>query len=200
MTVVRNAVRNRVGPIGASRYCQRRARAQYVRPTQTSAAASRSTRARPTCAQTSPRFARLRNHANRAIARSEPLRRIFIEPTKYQALIARRPLVLRTVASLCCLVRCALHNPHADQGLYRRIEDKTACRLAAPLLEPSYGIAPHERARCAKYRCWRCHDVRRTDRISAFDYVWVGHHGQGQSPSRLSEFWLRQTGDIVTNH
>ena len=33
MTVVRNAVRNRVGPMGSSRYCQRTVRTQNVTPT-----------------------------------------------------------------------------------------------------------------------------------------------------------------------
>ena len=71
MTVVRNAVRNRVGPIGAQQVLPA-TRADPVRrgSPQTTPATSRSTRARRTCAQTSARFAWRRNHAKRAIART----------------------------------------------------------------------------------------------------------------------------------
>src|SRR5262245_51039569 len=68
--VARNTGPKRVGPIGSSRYRQRNARMTGITAASTTAQIIRSTRACAISAATADKFARLRNHAKRAIARS----------------------------------------------------------------------------------------------------------------------------------
>ncbi len=101
MIVVRNAVRNRVGPIGASRYCQRTARTQNVATNQEQ---RRDDQARARVPHLRPDVGEVRatqepreqgNRQKRHHRRSN-LHRAY---TIYQARFARRPVLLRTVAS-----------------------------------------------------------------------------------------------------
>src|SRR5258705_2294785 len=162
--------------------------------------ATRPIRACAISAATADKFARLRNHAKRAIARSVTsavriVIRDFSDLTQYIRLLAR-------AVRYCCVRLRAVHRP-GKMRVSPRPSEGLPLPFAAPVIQTRLnGAAPHRQGKVRDiYELGDRLVLVATDRISAFDYVLgSGIPDKGKVLTQLSAFLFDRTHDIVPNH
>ena len=149
---------------------------------------------------TADRFARLRNHAKRAIARSVTSAvRIVIRGFREAYTIYQAPFAPTAGA---VAYGCGRSRHPGKMRVSRDPPQDTVATRCAPPRTRLNGLAPHRQGKVRDiYEVGDRLLMVATDRISAFDYVLgSGIPDKGKVLTQLSAFWFEQTRDIVPNH